>query len=115
MRVYAGPILIFLLNLSSNNHSNILTETGLLIMFVMTKRRKLICVTGLPGAGKSVFCDVGKELGYDIIIMGDQIRKEAKNRGLKNNSEILSKLMTTQISRLEWHFLQVLTGYLIFR
>ena len=59
----------------------------------MTKRRKLICVTGLPGAGKSVFCDVGKELGYDIIIMGDQIRKEAKNRGLKNNSEILSKLM----------------------
>ena len=62
-------------------------------MFVMTKRRKLICVTGLPGAGKSVFCDVGKELGYDIIIMGDQIRKEARNRGLKNNSEILSKLM----------------------
>ena len=54
----------------------------------MTKRKKLICVTGLPGAGKSVFCDVGKELGYDIIILGDQIRKEAKNRGLKNNSEI---------------------------
>ena len=62
-------------------------------MFVMTKRRKLICVTGLPGAGKSVFCDVGKKLGYNIIIMGDQIRREAKNRGLENNSEVLSKLM----------------------
>ena len=92
-KVYACPKLIFLLKLGSNNHSNILTETGLLIMFVMTKRKKLICVTGLPGAGKSVFCDIGKELGYNIIIMGDQIRREAKNRGLENNSEVLSKLM----------------------
>ena len=93
MNVHAYPILIFLLNLDSNNHSNILTETGLLIMFEMTKKKKLICVTGMPGAGKSIFCDVGKRLGYDIIIMGDQVRKEAKNRGLVNNSEVLSELM----------------------
>ena len=53
----------------------------------MTKRKKLICVTGLPGAGKSVFCDIGKELGYNIIIMVDQNRREAKNRGLQINSE----------------------------
>ncbi|MBH59459.1 MAG: dephospho-CoA kinase [Thaumarchaeota archaeon] len=59
----------------------------------MTNRKKLICVTGLPGAGKSVFCEIGKRLNFKIIIMGNQIRKEVENRGLNNNSEILSKLM----------------------
>ena len=41
----------------------------------MVKRKKLICVTGLPGAGKSLFCEIGKRLGYELIIMGNQVRK----------------------------------------
>ena len=32
----------------------------------MVKRKKLICVTGLPGAGKSLFCEIGKRLGYEL-------------------------------------------------
>ena len=59
----------------------------------MTKRRKLICVTGLPGAGKSVFCDVGKKLGYNIIIMVHFGNDVIHGSILKNNSEILSELM----------------------
>ena len=59
----------------------------------MVKRKKLICVTGLPGAGKSLFCEIGKRLGYELIIMGNQVRKEAENRGVDNDSESLSRLM----------------------
>ena len=59
----------------------------------MIKRKKLICVTGLPGAGKSLFCEIGKRLGYELIIMGNQVRKEAENRGVDNDSESLSRLM----------------------
>tara|TARA_B100001750_G_scaffold90487_1_gene71537 strand:+ start:5435 stop:5986 length:552 start_codon:yes stop_codon:yes gene_type:complete len=59
----------------------------------MTERKNLICVTGLPGAGKSLFCEIGNRLNYEIIIMGDQVRKEAKKRGLNNDTKSLSKLM----------------------
>ena len=36
---------------------------------------------------------VGETIGYKIIVMGDQIRNQAKKRGLSNNAETLSKLM----------------------
>ena len=59
----------------------------------MKNNKTIICVTGLPGSGKSIFCKVGERSGYKIIVMGDQIRNQAKKRGLSNNAETLSKLM----------------------
>ena len=59
----------------------------------MKNNKIIICVTGLPGSGKSIFCKTGETIGYKIIVMGDQIRNQAKKRGLSNNAENLSKLM----------------------
>lgn len=41
---------------------------------------KVIGVTGLPGSGKSVVSRVAKQLGVQVVRMGDVIREEAKNR-----------------------------------
>lgn len=41
---------------------------------------KLVIITGLPGAGKSEAAKVFQSAGYPVIVMGDVIREEAKNK-----------------------------------
>jgi len=41
---------------------------------------KVIGVTGMPGSGKSVVSQVGKNLGMKVVRMGDVIREEALQR-----------------------------------
>ncbi|RLE50882.1 MAG: dephospho-CoA kinase, partial [Candidatus Methanomethylicota archaeon] len=53
---------------------------------------KVICVTGMPGAGKSIFADVAKKLGLKVINMGDVIREEAEKEGITNLGEVMLKL-----------------------
>lgn len=43
---------------------------------------KVICVTGMPAAGKEEFQIVAGSMGYTIIRMGDVVRDEARRRGL---------------------------------
>jgi dephospho-CoA kinase len=43
---------------------------------------KVICVTGMPAAGKEEFQKVAAEHGYLIVRMGDVVREEAARRGL---------------------------------
>ncbi len=43
---------------------------------------KVICVTGMPAAGKEEFQKVAAEEGYVIVRMGDVVREEARRRGL---------------------------------
>jgi len=43
-------------------------------------KKILICVTGYPGSGKSVFASVGKEFGLKIFTMGDVVREETMKR-----------------------------------
>lgn len=43
---------------------------------------KVICVTGMPAAGKEEFQKVAAEEGYAIVRMGDVVRDEARRRGL---------------------------------
>lgn len=40
----------------------------------------LICVTGHPGSGKSVFASVGRKFGLKVFTMGDVVREVAKQR-----------------------------------
>jgi dephospho-CoA kinase len=47
----------------------------------------IIAVVGMPGAGKSVFCDILKERGYPIVYFGGQVLKEVKRRGLSVSPE----------------------------
>ena len=54
---------------------------------------KIVLVTGMPGAGKSEIALAFKETGVPVIIMGDVIRKEAKQRGLEPNPVNTKKVM----------------------
>ncbi|MEM3536248.1 MAG: AAA family ATPase [Candidatus Bathyarchaeia archaeon] len=53
----------------------------------------VIGLTGMPGAGKSVFVNVAKDNGYGVVVMGDVVREEAKGRGLALTPENLGKVM----------------------
>ena len=52
----------------------------------------LVLLTGMPGAGKSIFIHAARELGIPSLSMGDVVRQEAIRRGLKVAPDILAKL-----------------------
>ncbi|MCV0399393.1 MAG: AAA family ATPase [Nitrosarchaeum sp.] len=53
----------------------------------------IVCLTGMPGAGKSTIAEGLKTKGYDAINMGNVVRAEAKKRNLEPTSINLGKLM----------------------
>jgi len=57
------------------------------------KERVLIGVTGMPGAGKGTTREIVQEMGYPVVVMGDEIREEAKRRKLQPTPENLGKIM----------------------
>jgi len=56
-------------------------------------KKTVIGVTGMPGAGKDIVREVFRELGFPIVIMGDEVRAEAERRGLPSTPENLGKIM----------------------
>jgi dephospho-CoA kinase len=59
-----------------------------------TKQTRLvICITGMPGAGKSTFSEVGSKLGFEVFRMGDDVRMEAEVRKVVPSDENLGKIM----------------------
>lgn len=64
------------------------------IMLVSLNLSKLIvCLTGMPGAGKSTIANGLKSKNFEIINMGDAVRDEAKKRNLEPTGQNLGKLM----------------------
>lgn len=57
------------------------------------KKLIVICLTGMPGAGKSTVADSLKDKGFLVITMGDVIREEALRLKLDLNDTNLGKLM----------------------
>ena len=53
----------------------------------------IVCLTGMPGAGKSTIATGLKNKGLDVINMGDAVRAEAKRRNLEPTGSNLGKLM----------------------
>ncbi|MBN4046201.1 AAA family ATPase [Nitrosarchaeum koreense] len=53
----------------------------------------IVCLTGMPGAGKSTIAEGLESKGYDIVNMGNAVRAEAKKRNLESTRENLGKLM----------------------
>ncbi len=53
----------------------------------------IVCLTGMPGAGKSTIADGLKSKGYDIVNMGNAVREEAKKRNLESSRSNLGKLV----------------------
>ena len=55
--------------------------------------RLVICLTGMPGAGKSTVASFLKDKGFTKITMGDAVREEASRQGLEPTDANLGKLM----------------------
>jgi len=53
----------------------------------------IVCLTGMPGAGKSTIADALRSKGFDKITMGDAVRAEAVSRKIEPTSANLGKLM----------------------
>ena len=58
----------------------------------MCDKKILILLAGMPGSGKSVVADVGNELGYVTVSMGDLVREEAKKRRIPLTREAIMRL-----------------------
>src|ERR687896_2761343 len=56
-------------------------------------KRLIVCVTGMPGAGKSTVASFLKDKGFAVVTMGDVIREEAKRQGLEPTDVNLGKMM----------------------
>ncbi len=62
------------------------------MIFLMSKRL-IVCLTGMPGAGKSTVASFLKDKGFVTITMGDTVREEAKRQGLELTDTNLGRLM----------------------
>ena len=62
------------------------------IKFV-TMPKLIICLTGMPGAGKTTIAESLKSKGFDKITMGDAVRAEAARRKIEPTGSNLGKLM----------------------
>lgn len=56
-------------------------------------RRLIVCLTGMPGAGKSTVATFLKEKGFESLTMGDAVRDEARSQGLEPTDANLGRLM----------------------
>jgi dephospho-CoA kinase len=56
-------------------------------------KRLIVCLTGMPGAGKSTVASFLKDKGFAVVTMGDVIRDEAKRQGLEPTDVNLGKMM----------------------
>ena len=56
-------------------------------------KRLIVCLTGMPGAGKSTVAFFLKQKGFALLTMGDAVREEAKRLGLEPTDINLGKLM----------------------
>ena len=55
--------------------------------------RLIVCITGMPGAGKSTVAKAFKDSCFKVLSMGDVIRKEAERQGLEPNDKNLGEIM----------------------
>ncbi len=59
-----------------------------------TKQERLVlCITGMPGAGKSTAAEVSQKLGFEVFRMGDDVRMEAERRNIPPTDENLGAIM----------------------
>lgn len=48
----------------------------------MQSKKRVIAISGMPGAGKSIASETARELGFEVLVLGDVIREETARRGL---------------------------------
>ena len=55
--------------------------------------KTVIGITGMPGSGKNTVRAIVREFGFPIVVMGDEVRAEARRRNLKPTPENLGNVM----------------------
>jgi dephospho-CoA kinase len=53
----------------------------------------IVGTAGMPGSGKATLKILADNMGYPVVVMGDEIREEAKRRGLDPTPENIGKIM----------------------
>ncbi|MEM2263523.1 MAG: AAA family ATPase [Candidatus Bathyarchaeia archaeon] len=59
----------------------------------MTDEKLVVGLAGMPGAGKSVVVNAARVGGYAVVVMGDEVREEARRKGLEPTPENLGRIM----------------------
>jgi dephospho-CoA kinase len=66
----------------------------------MQVEKRVIAISGMPGAGKGVAAEAGKQLGLKVLVLGDVIREETQRRGLdptpQNMGEVMLKVRSEE-------------------
>jgi len=60
---------------------------------VAMKEKFIIGVTGMQGSGKATVKQIAETMGYSTVVMGDEVREEAKRRNSEPTPENLGKIM----------------------
>jgi dephospho-CoA kinase len=59
----------------------------------MQTEKLVIAVAGMPGSGKSLVVNTAIQNGYEVVVMGDEVREEAKRRNMPPTPENIGKIM----------------------
>jgi len=59
----------------------------------MQSKKKVIALSGMPGAGKGVASQAAKQLGLEVLVLGDVIREETQRRGLEPTPKNMGNVM----------------------
>jgi dephospho-CoA kinase len=59
----------------------------------MQSKKRVIAISGMPGAGKGVAADAARQMGYDVLVLGDIIREETMRRGLNPTPQNVGAVM----------------------
>jgi len=57
------------------------------------KQKIVVSIAGMPGSGKSLVVETALELGFKVVVMGDQMREETRRRGLEPTPNNVGKVM----------------------
>ena len=59
----------------------------------MQQKKKVIAISGMPGAGKGVAAEAARQLGFGVLVLGDVIREETERRGLEPTPKTMGDVM----------------------
>ena len=59
----------------------------------MQVRKLVIAISGMPGAGKGVASEAGKQSTLEVLLLGDVIREETQRRGLEPTPKNVGSVM----------------------
>jgi dephospho-CoA kinase len=59
----------------------------------MQAKKRVIAISGMPGAGKGVASEAARRLGFEVLVLGDVIREETERRGLEPTPKNIGSVM----------------------